>query len=92
MAFTDLTNAQLTSDYNHITDSSAKLISLTQDGSAVLEISAVTAELLVRNLTVANGKPVMVSTGSVHFLAGDYTAPQLQCSLVRVVEALSAAE
>lgn len=90
MPFTDLTNAQLTSDYNHITDSSAKLISLNQDGSAVLEISTVTAELLVRNLTVASGKPVVVSTGSVHFLAGDYTAPQLKCSLVRIVETNSA--
>ena len=92
MSFTDLTNAQLTSDYNHITDSSAKLISIDQFGNAVLEISSVTAEILVRNLTVANGKPVMVSTGSVHFLAGDYTAPQLKCSLVRIVEASSATE
>lgn len=87
MSFTDLTNAQLTSDYNHITDSSAKLISLNRDGSAVLEITPVTAELLVRNLTIASGKPVAVSTGSAYFVAGDYEAPRLKCSLVRIVEA-----
>ena len=91
MSFTDLTNAQLTSDYNHITDSSAKLISLNRDGSAVLEVTPLTAEYLVRNLTVANGKPAVVSIGSAYFVAGDYEAPRLKCSLVRIVEAQSSA-
>lgn len=87
MAFTDITTAQQTSDYNNIADTSAKLISLNQDGSAVLEVSAVTAELYVRNLSQANGKPVIINTGGASFLAGNYTAPKLECSLVRIVEA-----
>lgn len=90
--FTDITLAQQTSDYNNISDPQAKLVSLNQDGSAVLEVSAVTAELYVRNLAQANGKPVIIGTGSVYFLAGDYTAPRMECSLVRIVEAATSAE
>lgn len=89
MAFTDITLAQQVSDYNNISDPQAKLVSLNQDGSAVLEVSAVTAELYVRNLSQANGKPVIIGTGSTYFLAGDYTAPRMECSLVRIVEALT---
>lgn len=90
--FADITLAQQTSNYNNISDTSAKLISLNQDGSAVLEISSVTAELYVRNLSLANGKPVIIGAGSTYFLAGDYHAPRLECSLVRIVEVANVPE
>ncbi len=91
MSFTDITIAQRSADYTNITDSQAKMLSLTKYGDAILEISAATAEFIVQNLSLANGKPVIVSTGGASFLAGDYTAPKLQCSLVRIVEAQSSA-
>ena len=86
MAFTDITIAQRNSDYTNVTDPSAKLVSLNRDGDAVLEISTATAEFIVQNLSLHAGKPVIISTGGTYFLAGNYTAPRLECSLVRIVE------
>lgn len=84
--FTDITIAQRNSEYTNVTDPSAKLVSLNRDGDAVLEISTATAEFIVQNLSLHAGKPVIISTGSTYFLAGNYTAPRLECSLVRIVE------
>jgi hypothetical protein len=92
MAFTDITIAQRNSDYTNVTDPSAKLVSLNRDGDAVLEISTATAEFIVQNLSLHAGKPVIISTGSTYFLAGNYTAPKLECSLVRIVEAANVPE
>ena len=90
MSFCDITIAQRNSDYTNVTDPSAKLVSLNRDGDAVLEISTATAEFIVQNLSLHAGKPVIISTGSTYFLAGNYTAPRLECSLVRIVEAANA--
>lgn len=87
--FTDITIAQRNSDYTNVTDPSAKLVSLNRDGDAVLEISTATADFIVQNLSLHAGKPVIISTGSTYFLAGNYAAPKLECSLVRIVEAQS---
>lgn len=92
MAFTDITIAQRSADYSNLTDTSAKLVSLNRDGDAVLEISTATAEFIVQNLSLHAGKPVIISTGSTYFLAGNYTAPKLECSLVRIVEAANVPE
>lgn len=92
MAFTDITIAQRNSEYTNLTDSSAKLVSLNRDGSAVLEISAQTAEFIAQNLSLHAGKPVIIGTGSTYFVAGDYVAPKLECSLVRIVEAANVPE
>jgi hypothetical protein len=90
--FTDITIAQRNSDYTNVTDPSAKLASLNRDGDAVLEISTATAEFIVQNLSLHAGKPVIISTGSTYFLAGNYVAPKLECSLVRIVEAANVPE
>ncbi|WYC18340.1 hypothetical protein [Citrobacter phage vB_CfrS_K1M] len=92
MAFTDITIAQRNSDYTNVTDPSAKLVSLNRDGDAVLEISTATAEFIVQNLSLHAGKPVIISTGSTYFLAGNYVAQKLECSLVRIVEAANVPE
>lgn len=92
MAFTDITIAQRNSDYTNVTDPSAKLVSLNRDGDAVLEISTATAEFIVQNLSLHAGKPVIISTGSTYFLAGNYTEPRLECSLVRIVEVANVPE
>lgn len=92
MAFTDITIAQRNSEYTNVTDPSAKLVSLNRNGDAVLEISTATAEFIVQNLSLHAGKPVIISTGSTYFLAGNYTAPRLECSLVRIVEAANVPE
>ena len=89
MAFSELTIAQRTANYTHITDTSAQLVSLNSDGSAVLKIGTETAQFIVQNLSQANAKQVLISTGSVLFLAGNYNAPNLECSLVRIVEAMA---
>lgn len=90
MAFCDITIAQRNASYTNITDTSARLVSLNSDGSAVLKIGTETAQFIVQNLSQENAKQVLISTGSVLFLAGNYNAPNLECSLVRIVE--SAAE
>lgn len=90
--FTDITIAQRNSEFTNVTDPSAKLVSLNRDGDVVLEISTATAEFIVQNLSLHAGKPVIISTGSTYFLAGNYTAPRLECSLVRIVEAAPSAE
>ena len=87
--FTDITIAQRNSEFTNVTDPSAKLVSLNRDGDAVLEISTATAEFIVQNFSLHAGKPVIISTGSTYFLAGNYVAPKLECSLVRIVEAQS---
>lgn len=87
--FTDITIAQRNSEFTNVTDPSAKLVSLNRDGDAVLEISTATAEFIVQNLSLHAGKPVIISTGSTYFLAGNYAAPKLECSLVRIVEVQS---
>lgn len=92
MAFTDITIAQRSSDYSNLTDTSAKLVSLNRDGDAVLEISTATAEFIVQNLSLHAGKPVIISTGSTYFLAGNYVSPKLECSLVRIVEVANVPE
>ena len=92
MAFTDIAIAQRSTDYTNITDTSAKLVSLNRDGSAVLEISAQTAEFIAQNLSLHAGKPVIISTGRTYFLAGNYVAPKLECSLVRIVEVANVPE
>lgn len=90
--FTDITIAQRSADYSNLTDTSAKLVSLNRDGDAVLEISTATAEFIVQNLSLHAGKPVIISTGSTYFLAGNYVVPKLECSLVRIVETAPSAE
>ena len=92
MAFTDITIAQRNSEFTNVTDPSAKLVSINRDGDAVLEISTATAEFIVQNLSLHAGKPVIISTGSTYFVAGNYTAPRLECSLVRIVEAANVPE
>jgi hypothetical protein len=42
--------------------------------------------MLPIRLSQENAKQVLISTGSVLFLAGNYNAPNLECSLVRIVE------
>lgn len=86
MAFCDITIAQRNANFTNITDTSAQLVSLNSDGSAVLKISTETAQFIVQNLSQENAKQVLISTGSVLFLAGNYNAPNLECSLVRIVE------
>jgi hypothetical protein len=54
----------------------------------VLKIGTETAQFIVQNLSQASAKQVLISTGSVLFLAGNYNAPNLECSLVRIVEAM----
>lgn len=90
--FTDITIAQRNSEFTNVTDPSAKLVSLNRGGDAVLEVSTATAEFIVQNLSLHAGKPVIISTGSTYFLAGNYTAPKLECSLVRIVEAAPSAQ
>lgn len=87
MSFCDITIAQRNANYTNITDTSAQLVSLNSDGSAVLKIGTETAQFIVQNLSQTNAKQVLISTGSVLFLAGNYNAPNLECSLVRIVEA-----
>nr|DAH78041.1 MAG TPA: hypothetical protein [Bacteriophage sp.] len=87
MSFCDITIAQRNANYTNIADTSAQLVSLNSDGSAVLKIGTETAQFIVQNLSQANAKQVLISTGSVLFLAGNYNAPNLECSLVRIVEA-----
>lgn len=90
MSFLDITIAQRTANYTNFSDPSATLVSLSKDGAAVLRISQDTATFITQNLSQANAKPVLVSTGGgVLFLAGDYVAPNLNCSLVRIVEAVA---
>lgn len=84
--FTDITIAQRNANYTNIADTSAQLVSLNSDGSAVLKIGTETAQFIVQNLSQENAKQVLISTGSVLFLAGNYNAPNLECSLVRIVE------
>lgn len=86
MAFCDITIAQRSANFTNITDTSAQLVSLNRDGSAVLKIGTETAQFIVQNMSQANAKQVLISTGSVLFLAGNYNAPNLECSLVRIVE------
>lgn len=86
MAFCDITIAQRNANFTNIADTSAQLVSLNSDGSAVLKIGTETAQFIVQNLSQANAKQVLISTGSVLFLAGNYNAPDLECSLVRIVE------
>lgn len=90
--FTDITIAQCNSEFTNVTDPSAKLVSLNRDGDAVLEISTATAEFIVQNLSLHAGKPVIISTGSTYFLSGNYVAPKLECSLVRIVEVANVPE
>lgn len=89
MAFTDITIAQRNANFTNIADTSAQLVSLNSDGSAVLKIGTETAQFIVQNLSQANAKQVLISTGSVLFLAGNYNAPNLECSLVRIVETVA---
>lgn len=89
MAFCDITIAQRNASYTNITDTSAQLVSLNSDGSAVLKIGTETAQFIVQNLSQANTKQALISTGSVLFLAGNYNAPNLECSLVRIVETVT---
>ena len=89
MAFTDITIAQRNANFTNIADTSAQLVSLNSDGSAVLKIGTETAQFIVQNLSQANEKQVLISTGSVLFLAGNYNAPNLECSLVRIVEVMT---
>lgn len=84
MAFYDITIAQQNANFTNIADTSVKLVSLNSDGSAVLKIGTETAQFIVQNLSQENAKPVLIST--VLFLAGNYNAPYLECSLVRIVE------
>lgn len=86
MAFCDITIAQRNANYTNITDTSAQLVSLNSDGSAVLKVGTETAQFIVQNLSQESAKQVLISTGSVLFLAGNYNAPNLECSLVRIVE------
>ena len=80
MAFCDITIAQRNANFTNMTDTSAQLVSLNSDGSAVLKIGTQTAQFIVQNLSQANAKQVLISTGSVLFLAGNYSAPNLECS------------
>ena len=89
MAFCDITIAQRNANYTNIADTSAQLVSLNSDGSAVLKIGTETAQFIVQNLSQTNAKQVLISTGNVLFLAGNYNAPNLECSLVRIVEAMA---
>lgn len=89
MSFCDITIAQRNANFTNMTDTSAQLVSLNRDGSAVLKIGAETAQLIVQNLSQENAKQVLISTGSVLFLAGNYNAPNLECSLVRIVESVA---
>lgn len=84
--FTDITIAQRSNDYTNVSDLSAKLISLSIDGDAVLMIGSGTAEFIVQQLSQKDSKPILISTGSVMFKAGNYEDSRLQCSLVRIVE------
>lgn len=86
MSFCDITIAQRSANFTNITDTSAQLVSQNRDGSAVLKIGTETAQFIVQNMSQANAKQVLISTGSVLFLAGNYNAPNLECSLVRIVE------
>lgn len=85
MSFCDITIAQRNANFTNITDTSAQLVSLNSDGSAVLKIGTETAQFIVQKLSQVNAKQVLISTGSVLFLAGNYNAPNLECSLVRIV-------
>lgn len=87
MAFCDITIAQRNANFTNIADTSAQLVSLKSDGSAVLKIGTETAQFIVQNLSQENAKQVLISTGSVLFLAGNYNSTNLECSLVRIVEA-----
>lgn len=89
MSFCNITIAQRNANFTNMTDTSAQLVSLNSDGSAVLKIGTETAQFLVQNLSQANAKQVLISTGSVLFLAGNYSAPNLECSLVRIVESVA---
>lgn len=89
MAFCDITIAQRNANFTNIADVSAQLVSLNSDGSAVLKIGTETAQFIVQNLSQANAKQVLISTGSVLFLAGNYSTPNLECSLVRIVESVA---
>ena len=89
MTFCDITIAQRNANYTNIADTSAQLVSLNSDGSAVLKIGTETAQFIVQNLSQTNAKQVLISTGNVLFLAGNYNAPNLECSLVRIVEAMA---
>ena len=48
--FTDITIAQRNANYTNIADTSAQLVSLNSDGSAVLKIGTETAQFIVQNL------------------------------------------
>ena len=65
MSFCDITIAQRNANFTNITDTSAQLVSLNSDGSAVLKIGTETAQFIVQNLSQANAKQVLISTGSV---------------------------
>ncbi|ANW46820.1 hypothetical protein BOW75_gp25 [Salmonella phage IME207] len=67
MSFCDITIAQRNANFTNIADTSAQLVSLNSDGSAVLKIGTETAQFIVQNLSQANAKQVLISTGSVLF-------------------------
>ncbi|WP_312999664.1 hypothetical protein [Leclercia sp.] len=86
MPFADITKAQLSSEYSVITDTSASLQSIAQTGDATLKVTADTINYLVSNLSQAEAKPVLLSTGSNYYKLGDYADGKVSAELVRIVE------
>lgn len=87
MAITEITIEQRSADYSNLTDTGAKLVSLSRDGDAVLSISPEALHFITQQIMIAGSKPVIISTGSNLFIAGDFKDGKLEASLVRIVEA-----
>ncbi len=86
MPFVDITKAQLSSEHSVITDTNASLQSISTSGDASLKVDSSTISYLVNNLSLADAKPVLLSTGSNYYKLGDYADGKVSAELVRIVE------